>query len=139
MAHAAVLGSWLSSKNWWTPINWPSPSAIIQAEPPNGTRSSIASLARLASTGPANHSRITQPLSVWLGPHEPKRAWSSEWLAGPVLANLAKEAMLDRVPFGGSAWIMADGDGQLIGVHQFLLESQLPSTAACAIAAAAVG
>ena len=46
-----------------------------------------------------------------------------------MLADLAKEAMLDRVPFGGSARIMADRDGQLIGVHQFFLESEPPGTA----------
>src|SRR5712664_2248099 len=47
--------------------------------------------------------------------------------------------MLDRIPFGGSARIMADGDGQLIRVHQFLLKRQLPGAAARAIAAAAIG
>src|SRR5437867_6937322 len=34
---------------------------------------------------------------------------------------------------------MADGDGQLIGVREFFLESELPGAAAGAIAAAAIG
>jgi hypothetical protein len=47
-----------------------------------------------------------------------------------VLADLAKEAVLDRVPFGGAGRIMTDRDAQLVGIDQFFLQSELPSPAA---------
>ena len=56
-----------------------------------------------------------------------------------MLTDLAKEAVLDRVPFGGTARIMTNGHGQLESVGQLFLESQLPGTTARAIAPTAVG
>lgn len=38
-------------------------------------------------------------------------------LAPPMLADLAKKTMLDRIPFGGARWIMANGDTDLITIH----------------------
>ena len=37
-------------------------------------------------------------------------------LAGPLLADLAKESVLDRVPLGGAGGIMTDGHAQLVGI-----------------------
>ena len=38
-------------------------------------------------------------------------------LAGPVLADLAKESVLDRVPLGCSGGIMTDGHPQLVRIN----------------------
>ena len=37
-------------------------------------------------------------------------------LTSAMLADLAKESVFDRVPFGGPSGIMADGYGQLVGI-----------------------
>jgi hypothetical protein len=58
--------------------------------------------------------------------------------AGPVAANLAEEAMLDRVPLRESRWVMAHGDGQAEAIAELDLQSFLPGSSLAAIAAASV-
>src|SRR5688572_1195296 len=55
-----------------------------------------------------------------------------------MFANLAEETMLDGIPLGGSGRIMADGDANLIEVHEFFLQGELPSATACSIAASVI-
>ena len=45
-------------------------------------------------------------------------------MPGPVAADLAEHPMFDRVPFGGSAGVVADGDGQVRVIGQLLLEKR---------------
>jgi hypothetical protein len=55
-----------------------------------------------------------------------------------MFANLAKEAVFDRIPLGGPGRIMADRDGQLVAIGQFFLQGVLPDARPSAVAAAAV-
>ena len=53
----------------------------------------------------------------------------------PVLTDLAEESMLDRVPLGGSAGIVADGDRQLAAIDEVFLQCPLPGATLIAVAA----
>src|SRR5437899_3746714 len=55
-----------------------------------------------------------------------------------MLADLAKEAMLDGIPLGGAGGIMTDRDAQLIGIHQLFLQGEFPGATARTIAASTV-
>lgn len=59
--------------------------------------------------------------------------------ASPVFADLAEQAMFDGAPFGSAGGIVTDGDRQLPGVHQLLLQRPLPGPALITIAATAIG
>jgi len=56
-----------------------------------------------------------------------------------VLADLAKEPVLDGVPLGGSGGIVTDGDRQSVRFDQLFLQRIFPEAAPIAIAAATVG
>ena len=58
-------------------------------------------------------------------------------MAGPVAADLTEQAMLDRVPFGGAAGVMADGETQT-GVVGEVLEFTLPQARTISIATARI-
>ena len=59
--------------------------------------------------------------------------------AGPVAADLAEQAMLDRVPFRASRWVMAHGHCQPKAIAELDLQAFLPGSSLAAIAAASVG
>ena len=61
-----------------------------------------------------------------------------EWLAGPVLGDFGKEAMLDGVPFGSARRVVGDGESQPEWIGQLRLEFGFPGAATSAIAAAGV-
>ena len=63
----------------------------------------------------------------------------SERYSGPLLADLAEDAMFDGIPLGGSRGIMADGYAQAVAVGEFFLEGVFPLVAVGPIAPAAVG
>ena len=46
-------------------------------------------------------------------------------MAGPVLADLAEQEMVDGVPLGGAAGIVTDGDLEVVRVGEARLESIL--------------
>jgi hypothetical protein len=48
-------------------------------------------------------------------------------LTGPVLTDLAKESVLDRIPLGGPGGIVTDSDRQLVAINQFFLSGPLGS------------
>src|SRR5208282_1534363 len=60
-------------------------------------------------------------------------------LTCPVLADLAEESVLNRIPLGGSVGVVAHGHRQLKAVGQFFLESAFPQPTPGAVAAAAIG
>ena len=43
-------------------------------------------------------------------------------LGFPVSADLAEQAMLDGIPFGGAGWVAGDGDAQSQAIAQLPLE-----------------
>src|SRR5437762_733709 len=45
---------------------------------------------------------------------------TDQWLSSPVIANLAEQAMFDRIPFGSGGWIVRDRNGQTKLVSQGL-------------------
>jgi hypothetical protein len=59
--------------------------------------------------------------------------------AGPLFADLGKEAVLDGILFGSDGGIMADRDEDSEGVSESLLQSVLPQVGIGAVAAAVVG
>ena len=59
-------------------------------------------------------------------------------LARPVFADLAEEAVLNRIPLGGAGGIVADGHRELKAVDQFFLERAFPEPTPGTVAAAAV-
>ena len=59
--------------------------------------------------------------------------------ARPIAADLAEEAMFDRIPLGASSRIGGHGDGELVEIAEMVLEGVLPSAATVGIAAAAIG
>jgi len=61
-----------------------------------------------------------------------------EGASRPILADLAEQAMLDRVPLGRAGRIVTDGYRQIVDVAQLLLQAVLPDPAAVAVAATAV-
>jgi hypothetical protein len=60
-------------------------------------------------------------------------------LAGPVFTDFAEETVLNGIPFGGAAGVVAHGHPQTKPVHQLLLQDILPGAHPGAVAAAAVG
>jgi hypothetical protein len=59
-------------------------------------------------------------------------------MAGPVRADRAERAVLDRVPLRAAGRVVADRDGQAVLVAELLLELLFPDPRAGAVAAAAV-
>ena len=64
---------------------------------------------------------------------------AAQRVAGPVLADLAEQAMVDRVPLGGAAGIVADGDLEMVWINEAVLEGMLEAADAGRVAAAGVG
>jgi hypothetical protein len=62
-----------------------------------------------------------------------------EWLSRPVFGDRGEQAVLDRIPFGGTGWIMRDGDGEAEGVAELRLNFGLPGPGSATVAAAGVG
>ena len=62
-----------------------------------------------------------------------------ERLASPVPGDLAKQAVLDRVPLGSAGWVMAHGDGETERIADPVLKSLLPGVTTPAVAAAPIG
>ena len=62
-----------------------------------------------------------------------------ERLASPVSGNLAKQAVLDRIPFGSAGWVMAHSDSETERNANSVLKSLLPSVTTPALAAAPIG
>ena|ERR1700720_5046948 len=60
-------------------------------------------------------------------------------LGGPVLGDLGKQAMFDRVPFRSTGRVMSHGHGQIEGVGELRLEFGFPGVAPTTIAATGVG
>ena len=64
------------------------------------------------------------------------RLVATERMAGQVLADLAEQAMVDRVPLGSPAGVVTDGDLEDVGVDEAGLEGILERTDAGCVAAA---
>ena len=56
----------------------------------------------------------------------------------PVLADLAEESVLDRVPFGCAGRIVCHCYGQTVAVGKLVLQVVLPCASAITVAASAV-
>ena len=67
------------------------------------------------------------------------RCAPAQRMASPVLADLAEQAMVDGVPLGGAAGVVADSDGELVRVNKAGLEGILETADAGSVAAAGVG
>ena len=67
------------------------------------------------------------------------RLVAAQRVAGPVLADLAEQAMVDRVPLGGAAGIVTDGNGELVRINETVLEGILEAADSWRVAAAGVG
>src|SRR5215467_9892929 len=63
---------------------------------------------------------------------------TNQWMSSPVLADLRKQAMLNRIPFRSAGWQMRDCDLHVKFISQ-LLQSKFPQPTAISIGAAAVG
>src|SRR3974377_1578065 len=61
-----------------------------------------------------------------------------QWVASPVLIDVAKQSMLDLIPLTGSRWQMTHTQLQSRPVGQSL-QGHLPQPAATAVAASAIG
>ena len=48
-----------------------------------------------------------------------------QWHTGPVLADLTEQAMIDRIPLGGAAGVVTDGDLEAMRVDEACLEGIL--------------
>ena len=62
-----------------------------------------------------------------------------EGTAGPVLADLAEQPMLDGVPLRRRCRVVTDGHSEPVPVAQSLLQAELPGAGARPVAAAAIG
>lgn len=62
-----------------------------------------------------------------------------ERLCGPVLGDLRKQAMFDRVPLGSASRIVSHRHGEIEGISELRLELSLPGMAVTTIAATGVG
>ena len=62
-----------------------------------------------------------------------------QWDTGPVLADLTEQAMIDRIPLGGAAGVVTDGDLEAMRVDEACLESILEAANARRVAATGVG
>ena len=60
-------------------------------------------------------------------------------LAGPVLADLTEDAVLNGIPFGGAGGVVADRHGQSKAVNELFLERTFPEPAPGPVAAPTVG
>ena len=63
---------------------------------------------------------------------------AEEWESGPVLADFAAEAVLDRVVIRWPRRIVGDGDGEAVAIAEAMLQTVLPSAWAVAVAVALV-
>src|SRR5262249_44697029 len=61
-----------------------------------------------------------------------------ERLPLPVPADLAEEAMLNRIPLRAPRWVVTDGYGQLEAVAEMLLQIDLPGSGSAPVAAAPI-
>ena len=59
------------------------------------------------------------------------RPVAAQRVAGPVLADLAEQAMVDGVPLGGAAGVVTDGNGELVGIDGALLPPESARTSSC--------
>jgi len=57
----------------------------------------------------------------------------------PVLADLAEEAMFNRVPLGGAGGIVGDGKGESVALTELALQPVPPGPARRGVAATGVG
>ena len=57
----------------------------------------------------------------------------------PSFADLTEQAMLDGIPFGGTGWVVRNGDPQPQAIAQLPLKFLLPGAAPGPIAAAGIG
>ena len=62
-----------------------------------------------------------------------------QWLASPVHADGGKELMFDGVPLGSAWWVVADGNGQLKGIAELMLQMIFPGPRTSTVGAAAIG
>ena len=60
-------------------------------------------------------------------------------LGGPVPADLAEQAVLDRIPFGGTGRVVTKRDAQAQAITQLTLDLLLPGSTLCAVTASSVG
>ena len=67
------------------------------------------------------------------------RPVAAQRVAGPVLADLAEQAMVDGVPLGGAAGVVTNGDLEVVRVGEAGLECILEATDAWGVAAAGIG
>ena len=65
-------------------------------------------------------------------------SWAQR-LAGPMFTDFAEETVLNGVPFGGAAGVVAHGHPQTKPVHQLFLQDIFPGAHPGAVTAAAVG
>ena len=62
-----------------------------------------------------------------------------EGFSGPVPADFAKQAMLNRIPLGSPGRIVTDRDGKAGAIADLVLDSLLPGAATRAVASAPIG
>ena len=63
-----------------------------------------------------------RPDSVFGGANELENLVEvGEGFAGPVIADLAEQAVLDGIPLGSARWVMTDGDLDAERIDQLLL------------------
>ena len=67
------------------------------------------------------------------------RLVAAQRVAGPVLADLAEQAMVDGVPLGGAAGVVTNGDLEVVRINEAGLECILEAADARRVAAAGVG
>lgn len=65
-------------------------------------------------------------------------AQGRERLAAPVIANRTKQAVFDGVPLGCAAWIVTDGEGEVVTVYQLGLQFVFPHSGSIAVAASRI-
>gem|GEM_PF-2607054 len=63
---------------------------------------------------------------------------SKQRFASPIDTDQSKQAMLNRIPFGSTGWVMANGDFQTQMVSQLFLDLLLPQVRTTTIAAAGI-
>src|SRR5450755_2683004 len=61
-----------------------------------------------------------------------------QWLPCPIVTNLAKEAMLDRIPFGSPCWIVTDRDCHPRGIDKPMLQGVFPEADTATVVSAAI-
>src|SRR5271156_5940645 len=58
--------------------------------------------------------------------------------SSPIFTDLTEQPVFNRIPLGGSSWIMAHCYGDVVTVTKFLLKIDLPSPVPESIAPAAI-